>query len=67
MKLPFNKGDMLKFAQNDGDAPIEVTLCHPSARQLHADIATLQESIKIHVIPPNDITPLGSHRKKALH
>ena len=67
MKLPFNKGDMLKFAQNDGDAPIEVTLCHPSARQLHADIATLQESIQIHVIPPNDITPLGSHRKKALH
>jgi biotin carboxylase len=49
MKLPYAKGDMLKFARNNGDAVIEVTLCHQNAGQLLADIQTLETTLNIRV------------------
>lgn len=52
MNIPFRKGDALKFARNNGDAPIEITLCHPSADQLQSDIETLKECIQVEVCDP---------------
>lgn len=49
MKVPYTPGDVLKFARNNGDAVVEVTLCHQSAAQLQADIRTLEATVDIYV------------------
>lgn len=49
MKTPFRRGDEVKFARNNGDAVIEITLCHGNAKQLQKDIATIESVLDIQV------------------
>lgn len=50
MKLPYVKGDMLRFASNNGDAVIEVALYHKDPDQLLADIRALEANLHIRVV-----------------
>lgn len=49
MKHPYKKGDALRFARNNGDAVIEITLCNPSEATLRDDIATIENILRIDV------------------
>ncbi len=51
IKLPYHYGDMLRFARNNGDAPVEITLCHEDVEQLHTDIAEVERLLRIRVQP----------------
>jgi len=62
MKLPYVPGDTLQFAHNNGDAVIEVTLCHHDARQLQADIERLEEVIDIYVKTPAPKAAVAARR-----
>lgn len=60
MKHPYKRGDMLKFARNNGNAPIEVTLCNDNQAQLQADIKTIEDTIHIEVSSDNSDSSLLS-------
>lgn len=64
MKHPYKKGDMLKFARNNGNAPIEITLCNDDQDQLRADIETIEKTVYVEVSPDNSVLmPVSSQHR----
>lgn len=53
MKHPYKHGDMLRFARNNGDAVVEITLCNPDETKLHEDISTIENVLNINVANAN--------------
>jgi hypothetical protein len=49
IKSPFKLGDEIKFARNNGDAVIELTLGHESPKQLSLDIDAIEHLLDIRV------------------
>ena len=49
LKCRYNTGDMIRFASNNGDAPVEVELSHDTEAQLYADIHAVEQLIDIKV------------------
>jgi hypothetical protein len=62
MKAPFKFGDEIRFAHNNGDAVIEITLCHESPGQLAKDIKTIENSLDIRVQNHKAITKKVPHK-----
>lgn len=56
MKHPYKRGDMLKFARNNGNAPIEITLCNDNQEQLRADIETIEKAVYVEVSSGNSVS-----------
>jgi hypothetical protein len=62
MKLPYHSGDILRFARNNGDAVIEVTLCNQDQAQLQADIEALEHLLDIEVTTGKVATAVADTR-----
>jgi hypothetical protein len=50
MKQIYQEGEMLRFARNNGDPTIEITLCHEDEVQLRKDIEAAGQLIQIEVM-----------------
>lgn len=64
MKCPFNPGDDIRFASNNGDAVIEVTLCHEDPDQLKTDIQAIESLLKIQVRSSSENAQLMQSKTK---